>query len=264
MMQIVSPISCSSPKRYALIACEIVFREVCRLAADSRNIVDPIFMRKGLHDVDTKDMAAELQGKVDSVDASRYEAILLAYGRCNDGLAGVRAGAIPLVIPRAHDCITLFLGSKERYREYFDGHPGTYFRTSGWIERDFANEAGGVMRKLGLDRTREEYVAEYGQENADYIMQMIGGWEENYSRLAFIDTGVAEALAYAERTRREADEKGWAFDHVRGDLGLLGELLEGPWDPDRFVVVPPGQAIAVRNDELILESRGEEDLRGDP
>ena len=40
-----------------------------------------------------------------------------------------------LVVPRAHDCITLFLGSKERYLDYFQTHPGVYFKTSGWIER---------------------------------------------------------------------------------------------------------------------------------
>jgi hypothetical protein len=39
-----------------------------------------------------------------------------------------------MIIPKAHDCITLFLGSKERYRTYFDAHPGTYWYTPGWVE----------------------------------------------------------------------------------------------------------------------------------
>ena len=34
-----------------------------------------------------------------------------------------------------HDCITLFLGDKERYLDYFQSHPGVYFKTSGWIKR---------------------------------------------------------------------------------------------------------------------------------
>ena len=59
---------------------------------------------------------------------------------------------MPLVIPRAHDCIALFMGSRQRYREYFDAHPGTYYRTSGWIERDDATSAGEetVSQRLGL------------------------------------------------------------------------------------------------------------------
>ena len=243
------------PARFKLIACEIAFREVCLLAADSRNIIDPVFLRKGLHDLETPDMLAELQREVDAVDIARYQAILLGYGRCNDGVAGLRAPGIPMVIPRAHDCITFFLGSKERYRQYFDAHPGTFFRTSGWIERDFVNEERGVMRRLGLDRTREEYVAQYGEENADYILKTLGAWEENYDRMAFIETHVARALDYADQTRQEADERGWRFDSVAGDLELLRRLLDGEWDADSFVVVPPGHTIAVRNDEAILEAK---------
>ncbi len=241
------------PKRFKLIACEIAFREICRLAADCRNVIDPVFLRKGLHDVPTEQMVAELQREIDAVDAERYDAVLLGYARCNDGVVGLRAPGVPLVVPRAHDCITFFLGSKERYREYFDENPGTFFRTSGWIERDFVCEDEGVMRRLGLDRTRDDYVSQYGEENADYIMEILGSWERNYDQLTFIDTGVADALDYAERTRREADERGWAFDHVTGSLDLLRSLLEGTWDSQRFVVVPAGGRITLRNDDRILD-----------
>ena len=70
-----------------------------------------------------------------AVDESRYEAVLFGYGLCSNGLVGLTARNVPLVLPRAHDCITLFLGGKERYLEYFHAHPGVYFKTTGWIER---------------------------------------------------------------------------------------------------------------------------------
>jgi len=243
-------------KRYRLIACEIVFREVCALAAESRHIIDPVFVRKGLHDVETPAMVAELQQHIDAVDAGRYQAILLAYGRCNDGVVGLRARSIPLVIPRAHDCITLFLGGKERYQEYFDTHPGTYFRTSGWIERNFASEEDGVMRKLGLDRTLQEYVDQYGEDNAKYIMEVLGSWRRKYERLTFIDTGLARRLGYAERTRRDAEANHWQYEELAGDLSLLRRLLDGEWDESAFLVVPPGYRIVARNDGSILAADG--------
>jgi len=249
----------TGPRRFHMIACDILFREVCRLAADAPNIIDLEFVRKGLHDIPTEQMQADLQGRIDAVDPNVYDAVLLGYARCNDGTVGLRARDIPLVLPRAHDCITLFLGSRQRYRQYHDAHPGTYFRTSGWIERNFADGDGSIMDGLGLNRSFDEYVAKYGRENAEYITQFLDSWKRNYDRLAFIDTGVAGELDYSERTRREAGERGWTFDCVGGDLGLLARLMAGQWEGPDFVVVPPGWRITARNDELVLDSAGSTD-----
>jgi hypothetical protein len=43
-------------KRLKLIACEVLFREICCCAAGCSNIVDITFMEKGLHDVGAKTM----------------------------------------------------------------------------------------------------------------------------------------------------------------------------------------------------------------
>lgn len=222
------------------------------LAARSANVVDIEFVRKGLHGLETEQMVEDLQKRIDATDPKLYKAILLGYGRCNDGVVGLRARDIPLVIPRAHDCITLFMGSRRRYREYFDKHPGTYFRTSGWIERDFASE-DGIMNQLGLDGTFEQYVEKYGREHAEMIMSFVTSWQEHYDRLTYIDTGVAGDLDYEELTRREAKDKGWQFDKLTGDLSLLKKMLDAKWDAEDFVVVQPGQRIAARNDELVLD-----------
>jgi len=243
----------NAPKRLKLIGCDIAFREVCHLAARSPNIIDVEFLPKGLHDLPTEDMRGRVQAIVDAVPADQHEAILLAYARCNDGTVGLQARSLPIVMPRAHDCITFFFGDRHRYRQYHNAHPGTYFLTSGWFERDFVQDGEQtVMRQLGLGKTREEYVAEYGEENADFIMQAIGGWVDNYSHLAYIEMGVAEELGFGERARRRAKENGWTFDHVTGDLGLLKRLVDGPWDPEDFLVLEPGQQITPRNDHYVL------------
>jgi len=240
-------------KRFKFIGCEIAFREVCLLAANSPNIVDLEFLTKGLHDCERDDMRTRLQAAIDAVDPQRYEAILLGYARCSDGVVGLTARSIPMVIPRAHDCITFFLGSKEAYRRYFDTHPGTYFRTSGWIEREFARESKGVMAKLGLDKSYEEYVREYGKENADFIWQSLASWQENYDRLVYIDTGVAVELRYEERIRTEAAERKWDYERLDGNLVLLKRLLDGDWPESDFVIVPPGGRLISRDDERILD-----------
>ena len=249
-------------KRYKFIGCEVVYREACYLAATSPNHVDVQFLKKGLHDLHRGDMLSKLQATIDAIDpADRYEAILLGYARCNDGLAGLTARSIPLVIPRAHDCITFFFGSRRAYQRYFDEHSGTYYMTSGWFERNnfdqnqYARPAygkQGVMDKLGLAGSREELIAKYGEENAEFILQSMGDWTRNYNTFLYLQMGVCDEREMIEETRREAAKRQFAFELRHGEMTLLKKLFEGPWDDD-FVVVPPGQHIVARNDEAILD-----------
>jgi hypothetical protein len=247
-------------KRLKFIGCEIIYREACLLAAQSPRPVDLEFLRKGLHDLPTADMQAKVQSAIDAVDAADYEAILLGYARCNDGVAGVRAAHVPLVVPKAHDCITLFFGSRQAYRAYFDEHPGTYYMTTGWIERNAFDEGQyarpaygrqGVMDKLGLTESYERMVAKYGRENADFIRQTLGDWRRNYTDLLYLRMDVCDEAPMIEAARREAQEYHWRFSVRPGDWTLLRKLFNGPWDGD-FVIVEPGQQILPRNDEQVL------------
>ena len=54
-----------------------------------------------------------------------YDAILLGYCLCSNGIVGLSSRKVPLIIPRGHDCITLLLGSREKYQEYFNTHRGS-------------------------------------------------------------------------------------------------------------------------------------------
>jgi hypothetical protein len=249
-------------RKLKFIGCEIIYREACWLAATSPALVDVEFLRKGLHDLETPDMVARVQAAVDVVDPyAGYEAVLLGYARCNDGLVGVMARDIPLVVPRGHDCITFFFGSRSAYRSYFDAHPGTYYLTSGWSERnieegaDYAKPAygtQGVMGKLGLTESYEEMVEKYGKENADFLADTLGDWRKNYSRYLYLTMGVCDESALVEAARADAARMGWTFEVREGSLKFLSRLFNGPWDED-FLIVPPGKRIVARNDEMVLD-----------
>jgi hypothetical protein len=247
-----------APKRLKFIGCEIIHREACALAARSPHFVDLEFLRKGLHDLERKDMTGMIQERIDAVDADRYDAVILGYARCNDGLAGVRAGALPLVIAKAHDCITFFFGSREAYREYFDAHPGTYYLTTGWCERNTNDEQHapaygrrGVMANLGLTESYEDMVAKYGKDNADFILETMGGWKKGYNTVLYLEMGLCDEEPFLERARRHAAGNAWEFQHRRGDWSLLEKLFFGRWDED-FVIAPPGRRIVARNDDDVL------------
>ncbi len=243
--------------RLRAIACEILYREMCLIAANSPNIVDLEFLPKGLHDLGPEAMRAAIQERLDAVDAEAYQYTVLGYGLCSNGTAGLAARRTPVVIPRAHDCITLFFGSKEAYQAYFDRHPGTYFRTTGWCERDFCRHRASIQNRLGLNKPYEEYLRLYGQENADFIREMLGSWERHYDRMVYIDTGIANFLPYAAQAEEAALKQGWSFERVVGSLNLLAALLNGPWLDERFLVLEQGQVLAPTHDQRVVDARPE-------
>jgi hypothetical protein len=227
-------------KRYKLIGCEILFREICLCAAQSKNVIDLEFLPKGLHDIGEKAMSEALQKAINNVDCAKYDAILLCYGLCNNGVRGLFAD-IPIIIPRAHDCITLFLGSKERYADYFHNNPGTYFHTSGWLERGTPN-----------DTIYNDFVEKYGEENALYLMETLGGWTKNYKKNTFVDTNVGDSEYYHQQSAADAKDKGFEYERVTGDIRLVADLTEGNWNDDDFLIVPPKCKITPSFDDSIV------------
>lgn len=261
-MTMTTPSRSTPLRRVKLLACEIFYRELCHLVAVAPLHIDLEFLPKGLHDLETVDMRSQLQDRIDAADAEGvYDAILLAYARCNDGTVGLTARTTPLVIPKAHDCITLFFGSREAYRNYFDAHPGAYYHTTGWAERNNQGEGGyserpafgqqGVMAKLGLAESYDQLVAKHGRDNADYILETLGGWQRAYDTLCYIEMGVCDETRFLDEARVLAEKNHWTLDRQRGTLSLLERLLAGDWDDD-FVVVAPGKTLAAQNDDTIL------------
>jgi hypothetical protein len=78
----------------------------------------------------------------------------------------------------------------------------------------------------------------------------------NYTKLTFIAMGVGPDDLFERQTREEAAQRGWQFEKLTGDMSLIQSLVDGPWDDERFLVVPPGQTVAVRYDEKIIQTAG--------
>jgi hypothetical protein len=198
-------------------------------------------------------MSARLQEIIDKVEPDKYDAIILGYALCNNGIVGLKSNT-KLVIPRAHDCITLLLGSKERYMDYHSKNSGAYYKSTGWIERD-TNLSGlgeSIPQQLGISSTYQEYVEKYGEENAQYIMEMTGDWLKNYTKFTFIDTPVGDFDNYKEITKKDAEEKNLEYEEIEGDLGLLQRLVDGQWSDEEFLVLEPNRIIkATYKDDII-------------
>ena len=243
--------------RLKLVSCEIFYREICSLVARSVNQVDVEFLPKGLHDIGSTRMRDRVQQSIDAVDPNVHEGVLLGYALCGTGLAGVRARKIPLVLPRAHDCIALFMGSKERYLDYFNANSGVYFRTTGWLERGEALDQLSIQTQNSMGADYQKLVEKYGEDNAKYLYEQLGQYLNHYRQLTFIQMGVEPDDSFERRSIEEAARRGWKYEKIPGDLSLLRDLVDGKWDDDRFLVVLPGQRIVARHDSNII---GAEDV----
>jgi hypothetical protein len=226
-------------KRLQLIACKVLQREAYFCAARSKNVVDIVLMPQGLHNEPDR-LRQEVQKALErthDIQDRPYDATLLGYGLCSNGVVGLGA-EIPIVIPRAHDCITLLLGSKDRYQEYFDSHRGVYWYSSGWIE------SGKQPSKERCDFLLREYTQKYGQDNAQYLMEVEQTWMKEYQWATYLDWGLTDSAAYKVFTQDCAAFLHWNYDECQGDAGLMQRFVDGPWSEEEFLIVPPGRRIA--------------------
>lgn len=211
--------------RMKLFACKTIADEVNAVLNSN---VDCDFLEYALHNTPAK-LQQELQKKINV--ASDYDAILLGYGLCSNGTAGLRSDRYSLVIPRVHDCISLLLGSRECYDQEFKKCPGTYYLSKGWIDQ-----------KADPISTYRKYCERYGEKKA---LRFIRQEYANYKRVALIHT-VANLKEYVNYSMEVAAFLDVDYVELEGSLRYIDKLINGEWNGE-FLIIPPGDTISLNN-----------------
>ena len=214
--------------RSVIIACRVMEPELAHLVAEKNGEddgTDILYLEQALHRTPAK-LLGQLQEKIDQA-ARTASRIVLGYGLCAKGIAGVTAEEPELIIPRCHDCIALFLGSPNRHLEIFREKPGTYYLTPGWVAEK--KDPLGII---------EEQVPRYGRETARWVIE-----EElkHYTHIALIDTGVAEMAPLRARAMENAAVLKKRYEEIPGNLDYFRELLRGPYAEEKFLRLRPGE-----------------------
>ena len=210
--------------RLLVLACAVMERELRKF---QNGKVEFKFFDYGLHRT-PENMSKVLQNEIDQIHEESYDGIVLGYGLCSNGVVGICNHKHRMIVPRIHDCISLFLGSCESYQKQSTKCPGTYYLTPGWIEKG----------ETPLSKY-ECYSRSYGEETARWVLH-----EEmkHYTRILLIDTGVYSLEPYRKIARQNAEFLGISYEEVEGSSTLFGGLVTGPWEKG-FLIIERGHVI---------------------
>ncbi len=208
-----------------VISCDVMIEEIKPLlpaGAATETVEMSLHTRPNL-------LRERLQEIIRRIDGA-YDPIILGYGMCGSSTVGLVAEKSRLVVPRADDCIAIFLGSQKALRAEMAREPGTYFLTRGWL----GDGAEGPFADY------DRMVEKYGAERADRLLKKMIG---HYTRLAFIRTtdDGAEDAARAD-ARGIAKRFNLRYEELDATDSVLARMVKGDWAQD-FIIVEPGQAI---------------------
>lgn len=234
--------------RLAVITCAVLQDEIQALVEPDGPVVTVVELPQGLHNEPPR-LRSELQATLERVEADlNPDAIALGYGLCSRGIEGIHTRHARLVVVRAHDCITLLLGSRQRYADYVAKHPGTYWYSPGWNKH---HTPPGPVR---YERLRNQYLEQYGEDNADFLMESEQHWFQTYDRATYVHLNAGDVEGERVNTQSCAQWLNWNFDQIEGNPALLADLINGRWDDDRFLILEPGQTLRMTADDRIIEA----------
>ncbi len=247
-------------RHFKILACKIFQRELAEVIPLCPNALDITFMQQELHSCPNK-LREALQKEIDLIEsgddlhtnkrcAEQADAILLGYGLCSNALVGIRSKRLPLVIPRAHDCVTHFMGSKEQYAEYFEKVKGTFFYTQGWL--DLGLEIG----QADIERKRSEYMERFDgdEETVEYLLEIDREMLKNYRHITYITWPGMPNESGVARAKELAAEAGLELLQYEGSNRLMADFVNGNWNEEDFLILQPGQTIQPSYDERIVKS----------
>jgi len=227
------------------IACAVLAIDMKHSAKKLGLDIEYKFLEAGLHN-NPKLLKEKLQTAIDKISAKGLcERIIIGYGICGKGTIGVQSRNVPLTIPKVHDCVALFLGGDQAYKNEFKKFPGTYYLSAGWCEEKTEPMSQRKQwayfgdKKLKFD----DLVKKHGKNAAQQTFDFLNSWQKNYQRAAFIETGAKTSPRYEKFAQEMAREYNWKYHKIKGGQGLIEKMITASHSTSEILFVPPEHVI---------------------
>ena len=239
---------------YKIIACNIFRKEIETLMDDININNHVIFIEQGLHNTPPK-MREKLQQVIlaleeDSDFLNKYEGIVLLYGLCGNGTLGLKTKKVKLIIPRAHDCMALFLGSKERYKNIIDNNKGVYWYNHAWIDQT------PMPSKKQMEISKRDYYEYYDEDNAEYLYELEVQSLMQYRYGVFIKSPLVDNEPYKDFMLNEVcNEFNWEYKEYEGNNTVIENIVNSIFKEQEVLILNPNEEVGLSLDLDILKSK---------
>lgn len=183
-------------------------------------------------------------------NADGIDGVILGIALCGGALEGIFSLNHRLIIPKAHDCISFFLGSGKRYNELFYKYGGkAFWFTTSFLKQDY------LPTKKHFSKLKSEYIEKFDEESADYLIETEIDSLSQYKYIVKIDNLDKPDIELAKAAKECESEYGWKLCEFSTDLSLFNAILNGNWNEEDFLIVPAGKTVIKTNDKNIISYR---------
>lgn len=203
-----------------LIACSMLEDEVTHILKIYNINLPVIWMERGLHNTPQK-LNQTLQEQIDQLQDQ--DEILLTFGLCGNGTAGLVSPNTILRMPKFDDCINMLMCRQPRTARKQTETDALYL-TRGWT----LDDASLLQQYQTLSET-------YDPEMRDFILETM---YSGYHFLTVIDTGCYDLGPVEAYSRETAACLHLSCNTVSGNLSTLEHLLTGTADSNILTLAP--------------------------
>ena len=211
-------------KKRTLISCAMLADEVNHILKQTNIDLPVIWMERGLHSTPEK-LNQILQHYINMLQDQ--DEILLTFGLCGNGTAGLVSNHTILRLPHFDDCINQLICTQPRTRRKQTKTDALYL-TRGWTL-----DKGAILQQYKI------LSRQYEPEMRDMILRTM---YDGYHTLSVIDTGCYDLKPVEQYADQAAGYLGFKRKTIPGNITTLEHLIQGTEDSN-ILTLAPGEPI---------------------